>query len=324
MKITRDSAGEIKLTIPLTITISLGEPISGVETLEREAPQDLEQFSLASLSSTSFRWDAALSCALASKLAYSGADDVESKKSAWGFQSIKFIEAVDTQCFVGVGSDAVLVAFRGTENVADWLADFNALRVDRAYGKVHRGFYHAFNDVRPMLESALAPVRGRPLVITGHSLGGALATVAAAEWCQDNSFKPSAVYTYGQPRVGNGQFSTFMQQQLGSRFSRFVNDDDIVTRVPPGFSHVGKLFHFNSTGDLDESTTESVLDSSEPPALTEAEFDRLRAQLLLERRGESLAGVSEATVSAAEFEGFFPSVSDHRIDNYIERIARRV
>ena len=343
MKIVKRSSNEITVSIPLTITISLGELPGTIQPLreqEQEAAAGLARFSLASLASSSFRWDAALSCALASKLAYSGSADVAAWQSGWGLQSIQFLEAVDTQCFVAIASDIVLIAFRGTENVADWIADFNALRVTRPYGKVHRGFYHAFNDVRSSLEAVLAPVRNRRLIVTGHSLGGALATVAAAEWLQDNSFAPAAAFTFGQPRVGDSQVAKFINSSFGDRYSRFVNDDDIVPRVPPGYSHVGKLFHFDAAGELQESLAghalrrgsrdelraESTVDSVEPPPLTQAEFDRLRAQLLLQRQGESLVGVNEATAGLVQldnqFEGFFPSVRDHAIDNYISRIEQ--
>ncbi len=319
---------EITITIPLTITISLGMqqisiPVDAPSVEATATPAS--RFSLAALAQNAFSWPAALSCALASKLSYSAADVVEGQQS-WGFQSIKFLHAVDTQCFVAVGDQVVLVAFRGTENAADWMADFNAFFTVRPYGNIHRGFYHAFNDIRPALEAALPKMQNRKLILTGHSLGGALATVAAAEWHTSGAFKPSAVVTFGQPRVGFSSLKTFIANKFGDRYSRFVNDTDIVTRVPPGYSHVGKLYHFSPSGQLQETlgtARAAQVDEAEPPALTNAQFDELRADLLKARHGLPQNGHSESMAQAAEMEGIVPGVQNHAIDNYIDLISRQ-
>lgn len=338
------AAGSVSITIPLQITISLGaaaavrppQPVGGQPEITRPLAlaEAVAQFSADSLADREFTWRAALSTALASKLAYASQAIVESTAQAWGLTRCTFLDAVDTQCFVAVTAEAVLVAFRGTENIRDWLADLNARRVTRSYGLVHRGFYHAFNDVRSQLEQTLALLPGRRIVLTGHSLGGALATVAAAEWFSSGAFAPAAIYTYGQPRVGNETFRRYVNQKVGNTFSRFVNDDDIVTRVPPGFRHVGKVFHFDASGELQnftEAASASTLEatapdtaSTEPPPLTDAQFDRLRAELLAARQGSSLEGMPESRIATPELEGFFPSVRDHYLDNYISKIAQHL
>jgi hypothetical protein len=156
-------------------------------------------------------------------------------------------------------------------------------------------------------------------------LGGALATLLAAEWSGERSV--DGVFTYGQPRVGDEEFRGFLNQRLGARFSRFVNDDDIVARVPPGYRHMGTLYHFDEDGSLLDST-ESLGrkdDTSEqPPALTEAEFDQLRASLLVSRavagEGRTLENVTESASSPPALEGFFPSFRDHNLAAYIRKI----
>jgi hypothetical protein len=323
-------APQATFTIPLRISIRVGTPerVSPATTPASVAPISAEAaaaFDLRSLLSTAFSWPAAYSLALASKLSYDAPEAmVATARSTWGFAACRTFEAGDTQCFIASTATHALIAFRGTESVGDWLADLDARSLMRPYGAVHRGFYHAFRDIEPALSSALASLSARRLLLTGHSLGGALATICAAEWQATRDI--AAVYTYGQPRCGNQRFREFLNARFGDAFSRFVNDDDIVPRVPPGFRHVGHLFHFDATGNL-QNSTESIAEASEgteAPPLTNAEFDALRAQLLAERQGERLESMTEAPIPAPELEGFFPSFRDHRLDGYLNKIRQQL
>jgi hypothetical protein len=326
------------VTIPLQISVTLGgaataakpavpgvQPIQAEGLFGRRPPLDLTElatrFSADSLSSAMFTWRTALSLALASRLAYSPPAEIEAvARGSWGLDSCEFLESGDTQVFVASTATAILVAFRGTESLGDWLADLNALSTTRGYGRVHRGFYQAFLEVKTQLEVEIGRLSNRSIVLTGHSLGGALATVAAAEW---TGRAVSGIYTYGQPRVGKSDFAAHITSNFGGSMYRFVNDDDIVPRVPPNFRHVGRLYHFNARGDLKSS--ESLLTSSpdtEPPALTDAEFDQLRAQLLVTRAQTHALGHTEFPVGPPIVEGFFPSISDHGIDRYIDKILK--
>lgn len=335
--------GAVSFTIPLTISISLGSlsgsvtplapfvssspPVDGNLTVsEAEAlTEAVERFSLTSLAATEFSWPAALSLAMASRLAYSSPEEVNATaRNSWGFTSCQFISEGDTQCFVASTSAVLLIAFRGTESLGDWLADLNARSITRSYGRVHRGFYHAFQDVEPQLLAAIGDIGNRSLVMTGHSLGGALATVAAAEL--NGRLAPSAIYTYGQPRCGDAAFQAEMSQNYTGKFFRFVNDDAIVTRVPPGYRHIGRLFHFDRDGNLQASTESAfaVNQTLESPPLSEAEFDQLRAELLATRSGNQLGAMTETPVATPALEGLFPSFRDHRLTGYITKILRHI
>lgn len=333
-------------TIPLRISVTLGTPIlspaelpgSTVTGQVRIAPTPVEglfshptaptvpdtAFSLAALSATRFDWRAALSTALASRLSYEDACTIQKVvEKTWRFQSCEFREADDTQCFVALSDRVVLLAFRGTESLGDWLSNLDTFSTPRPYGRVHRGFLAAFQIVEEELRTILSNLQGRPLLLTGHSLGGAIATIAAAEW--SGQIPIAWLYTFGQPAVGKGEFPAFMGQRYAGNFFRFVNDDDIVPRVPPTYQHVGRLLHFDAQGQVQSGTESPARASSaigmEPAMLTEEEFDRLRAHLLLQRAQSRSTG-TEALAGPA-LEGFLPSISDHSLDCYLAKIKAK-
>jgi len=142
-------------------------------------------FDRPSLQTETFSWQKALALAMASLLAYqknsSGLVQVVTK--TWGFDQCEPFNVADTQGFVAWDSKIVLVSFRGTESVGDWLSNLTLLSEDRNYGKVHRGFLNAFQVAQPILTGVLkkADPKNKRVWLTGHSLGGALAMVAAAE-----------------------------------------------------------------------------------------------------------------------------------------------
>ena len=344
------SGNAVSVTIPLQITVSLGSPVvgGGVATPVAAAPvpptgppareaiaaqesalegvaedaviQAYNKFDAASLKSSAFSWKASITTAVCSHLAYEKSAIVEATmRQRYQMQSCEFVQNDDTECFVAANADTIIVAFRGTAGTADWIGNLKFINTSASYGELHRGFYFAFQAVKSNLEQLIraAGSSTRKLVITGHSLGGALATVAAAEW--QGVFNVASVHTFGQPRVGRPNFVAHIQQHFGSKFFRLVNDDDIVTRVPPWYGHVGILRHFGPTGSVSNEAlarpaAEQVLITESPP-LSETEFALLQASLQLPALGPVTEGVG--------LEGFFPSFSDHKIANYMTKILKQ-
>jgi triacylglycerol lipase len=159
-----------------------------------------------------------------------------------GLRQVAFFDSKrkGTQAFlvrsVG-GPPFAALAFRGTEQTSrDILGDLEFFPVPVAGDnvRVHGGFERRLESVWPEVLAELEKL-DCPVFYTGHSLGAALATLAAAR-------RPArAVYTFGSPRVGNAQFAA----SLGSAaLYRVVDDTDGVTLVPPeelGFRHAGEL-----------------------------------------------------------------------------------
>ena len=111
-------------------------------------------------------------------------------------------------------------------------------------GRVHMGFADALERIWNDIDAALAGLEGE-LLCTGHSLGAALATLAASR-------RPgSRLITFGSPRVGDDDFVAALEDQAD--VSRFVNCCDLVTRLPPfPYKHVGRLHYLDRDGAVVE------------------------------------------------------------------------
>src|SRR5258708_7694510 len=127
-------------------------------------------------SATGFNLVNARACALASRLAYDTA----------------VIADVSTDTQVNITADAngnVTIAFRGTSDLRDWLTDIEAWRSAIDGCEIHFGFLSAIRNVMPQVTDQLGKIIGvKNVFVTGHSLGGALAMLCAAELTLDGRF----------------------------------------------------------------------------------------------------------------------------------------
>lgn len=301
-------------------------------------------FDRGALQSEGFSWQSTLALALASQLAYVRGSQgvIQVARDNWGFTGCRPFAAGATQGFVAWDEACVLVSYRGTEGIGDWLLDVSVAPAERPYGRVHGGFSAGFEAVRASVEDAVqqAGVGGKRLWLTGHSLGGALATITAAEWVDRHAV--TGICTFGQPRTVGARAARLFRQRYEGRFHRFVNDDDIVPTVPPGYRHVGHLYWFDAQGGLQafDADTESLEASSQPTELSETDFKALQARIRDLKKAtdrdiatgpgagaqESAVGLAAArqAVFDASVEGLVPGVRDHAIERYITQIRRQL
>ncbi len=188
----------------------------------------------------------ALQCAAASNLAYEEEAAVRPVVGSWGYTAFRWVQGkrhdIDTQGYVCAGPRAILVAFRGTEKPRDWLTNLEFATVPGPASRVHRGFWEALvaADLKPsppmdQVREALAQMskRSEPVWVTGHSLGGALALLCAAQLVLEDNIPVQGIYTFGQPRAGDYGFATAFDKAFEARAFRFVNNNDVVPMVPP-------------------------------------------------------------------------------------------
>lgn len=243
-----------------------------------------EKNSIFNSTATVYNKENAYFLALVSQLVYRTFEKDEAEKlvvqqqaKTWGYDDVYFFhndikvggnkvddKRKDSEAIVLINSDSIVVAFRGSEtDPEDWKNNAKFRQDDYLGGKVHRGFVKALNDVwlvdptNPdvgIIGKVREEMKGdkRTLWITGHSLGGAMAILAAAA-CQSDNLDVSGVYTYGQPRVGDLDFANMFDSRLKEKTFRVVNNNDIVARIPNiKYEHVGTLKFINSSGNISD------------------------------------------------------------------------
>ena len=275
-----------------------------------------------------FSFPAALSMAQASALAYE-VDELllRSVISGWGLETAAIFNEADTEGFIAQDDELVILAFRGTVSTTDWLRNLKISRKESPLGKIHRGFQEGLDAVwDDPIETVLRELAGsdRKVWITGHSLGGALATLAAArasEWLDI-----AGVYTFGQPLVGNRRFAKLFNRRFRDRFHRFVNDGDIVPKVPPAplYAHVDQRFHFDTEGGIiEEALGRGDGDEAEPEALSEDEFELMQEMLDQHDQLAESGGADERGLLPEL--PFMSGIADHNMANgYIPKLRKQV
>lgn len=169
-----------------------------------------------------------------------------------GFHTIHFYDRDGAQAYSFISDTDHVIACRGTEpnEWNDVRADLDAsTALAETIGRVHRGFKKEVDDLWPVLEQALKS-NTLTLWFTGHSLGGAMATICAGRCLLSHiDSSPKQIFTYGSPRVGNKRYISHAKID----YLRWVNNNDIVTRVPPtwlGYRHSGEERYLNAYGKL--------------------------------------------------------------------------
>lgn len=200
---------------------------------------------------TEFRLVNAWWLADAAMLAYSEEPVVRDWCLRAGFENVYWFSGESTQCFVAVRKNCIFVAFRGTQAPGkntdirdvcrDWRVDLHMHLVDFPRGgSIHQGFRDAVAEVwhtvkysttgaalNDFLHTLHRDNPGAKIWFTGHSLGAALATVAASLYGS-----AAGLYTFGSPMVGDREF----QRHFHVPTARVVNNTDIIARLPK-FGH---------------------------------------------------------------------------------------
>jgi len=168
----------------------------------------------------------------------------------------------DTQCFVAWNDKVIVVSFRGSSSLRDWITNAQFVKTtwpeDYAEGdilrhRVHKGFARAVDSVFDRVRYAIFELHDKAhrIYFTGHSLGGDLAMMTALIFSWRSAFAVEGVYTYGAARWCDYLTARDYNVELKERTFRVVNSEDIVPRVPGilmGYRHVGQEVYFTDGG----------------------------------------------------------------------------
>jgi len=184
--------------------------------------------------------------------------EVKKQVKELGFTEVEFYNKEGAQAYRFANKDDMVIACRGTQPTQwnDISADLKAVPVvAETVSRVHSGFKAEVDELWPMVMADLMSKQPKQkLWFCGHSLCAAMATIMASR-CMYNTKvpDPEELYTYGSPRVGWKGYVV----HLGVKHHRWVNNNDIVTRVPPrfmGYTHHGEEHYLNAYGNVRKMT----------------------------------------------------------------------
>jgi len=138
-------------------------------------------------------------------------------------------EFTNTYGYIGYNSQEIMVVFRGTreDSLKNWITDLNSMVLiwypsAGPYAAIAGGFYLAYTGVREETRDAIRALRTQfpslPLVLVGHSLGGALSSVCAIDLYEELNETAITHWTYGSPRIGNADFVSYFEQVIPTTF----------------------------------------------------------------------------------------------------------
>jgi len=267
--------------------------------------------------------------ALACDLAYlQEAEGAEAFRKQLGLEA-RLLSVGNTQAYVATNDDHIVAAFRGTESpttidgLKDWLltdavnllilpegdlgTDYTAAGVGARW---HLGFMKALADIWDPLFAAITAERkesDRPLWLTGHSLGGALAVLAG--WRLKRKFIPvHQIYTFGAPMVGNAETAEAIDRELPDRIFRYVNDHDPVPHLPTLSLLANKYGHCQKEIGL------GIMAEAVAATVTAAEFFKQWA-------GKAKEGILQGTLVDDIWRGLQDRVGAHAMENYRKKLA---
>lgn len=190
-----------------------------------------------------------------SNLAYKDPKEAREIFAKMGYESI-YYSNMGSNAYVLEDKYDIIIVCRGTE-VKEWNDIKADLSINRTHsragiGLVHRGFRTYTDKIWEPVKNHILDNPNKKLWLTGHSLGAAMATLMARRFVNSQYVQRNveALFTFGSPRVGDriyiDQFNTKLTHH------RWVNDGDIVTKVPfaPFYYHCGTMHHISAKGKV--------------------------------------------------------------------------
>ncbi len=221
-------------------------------------------------------YQTALQCAILSQDIYQNFSNIEFTGVSGAREHLIDEQATDTQLAIlyQPANTLVFIVFRGSQKtLKDWSTNFNFGKTDEARqeakpeepeylvrqrvqadlekydpyqrgskAQMHKGFSISYLSVRDRIHQYLNDNNISEVIVTGHSLGGALATLCGRDIQYNFPEHAVSVYTFGSPKVGNAAFVRSYNQHLPNTL-RFMYGRDVVTKVPQwwmGYHHVDK------------------------------------------------------------------------------------
>ena len=259
--------------------------------------------------------------------AYETPEQMTKSIAQLGFAEHEVVRNGSAKGVVMIDGTEAVIAFEGTnglDDIGDWFANIDTSPGSIAEGVVHGGFLDHYNRVADQVLKVLDNHAVSHVWITGHSLGGAMAVLCAADLERRGTVTVRGVMTFGQPLLLVPACARVVNEKLWGRHLRFINEADVVPCVAPGFRGGGSFVWFRD-GKLTfggptmrafaadhGAITQDDEEAEGPKPLTESEFEKkkeqVKAQFATPKPGEPVNAQA------------MPSTTDHAMERYVDAI----
>jgi len=177
-----------------------------------------------------------------------------------------FISNIDTDIQVGIvlNNNNISIVFRGTDTATDWMynCDFAKRHIELSDIEIHKGFFDqlmsVYNELLYNIDIIINKIPNINIYITGHSAGGAHATILAYLLEKIYKNKIIKLITFGSPKVGNLEWYNVFSNIKNIIYYRITNEGDIVTQIPNiNYYHVGINIHLINNNIIINDNIES-------------------------------------------------------------------
>ena len=199
-------------------------------------------------------WSTTKELANLCEVAYEPLDIAKERFKELDFKTVRYFNAdgyakQPVYAVTGVRNEktVLIIVFPGSNDPSDWLQNVNFYSGGAETDGIHQGFAGAFADNREQLKEVAKNSSVDQIWITGHSMGGALAVICAEYFSNDEELnsKLKGVFTFAQPMVARSDYAQLLSEKLGDRHVHFINDQDIVPRLGPGYVHTGMMIYLH-------------------------------------------------------------------------------
>lgn len=212
---------------------------------------------------TSYNENKAIYLARLSSFAYCSSSEIVE----WSCSQCRLVEPLESVCvvqddgdfqgFVGYSrpNNAVIVVFRGSLNLQNWIDNFKINKINPfvqyPHVAVHEGFYRVFESVSSGIVSQVRRLLelfpSANVTITGHSLGGAVASLCGLYFSIVEHIPVYDLYTFGKPRVGDKNYTELIQTAIPHiyRITHYYDPVPHVPQIRQGFAHAPQEVQFD-------------------------------------------------------------------------------
>lgn len=246
-----------------------------------------------------------------------------------GFDRVVPVGFGSNSAVVGLKDDIAVVVFRGTDEIKDWYTNLNVRWDSVKHGRLHAGFWSAYQSLREEIVKQLTSRDIKTVWICGHSLGGAMALCCAYDLSNSNTIPISGVITFGQPKLADRPLAAHLSNSLSGKYLAVVADEDPVADTVPLCHFCGSSIWFDGDRIRFDNSRTDVMQNGETvfgvgsQGEDDAFFKDVMSEDELLQKQKDLAELEPQPFNLDEplvVKSSLPFFRDHNMSNYIAKL----